>query len=221
MGGGWPGGQATEALRLMLLSAISRGELHLLLHSEPDVIHLVQGQRTRERENEAGQVIKQYRQIQSFPVYELDGYEGWVCDDVSTCRLSADSAQRPLTLLLRSAGYPPPDECAYTPFTAAVSLEFDLAFNPGNLWVRSGPANRIEWIVTEAAANALEFGGRTLGDVLREERPLRDAPPDEVVDLDDDGMPDAWRIGFGFTVETVALAGPPVSCPDCRPLACE
>lgn len=217
LSGGWPDGSATVVFRSAITGSAARGAMNLLVHVGQEAIYLVQGLRAGEIELGAG-VFARYRSDASLPVYRLDEDPVAACAGHTDCRISAGSGREALTLIPgrpEEAG----EVCAVGAFEATISLALDRRLE--RVAVRSGATSRMEWVLPAAAAYALDISGTNLGTLLAEERPLRDAPPDEVEDLNGDGVPDAWRFSYEVGVEAVGFADAPVACPDCRPDDCD
>lgn len=216
----------------VLKAQINQGQLHLITYFDSGRAWLVQGQRAGEIEVQANQLIKQYRQVSSFPSYPgeempSDGYE---CDQAAqTCQVSFGLADDEVGIYLQQSNNPPPNTCNYQVLRLQVSVDIRLKLAPGLVKTETGtasdgdPATYIRltaFLGTGAAREIDALDGKTLYDLLQTELPLASAPEDAVGDLNGDGQPDAWRFVFEGPAETVAMTQAPSEDPNARPQYC-
>lgn len=223
--------QIKGPIESILKGQIAQGQLHLITYFDSGRVWLVQGQRAGEIETQSEDVIKQYRQVSSFPTYPGDDLpaEGYACDqEAQSCQVSFALAEDEIEIFIQQNTNPPPQTCNYQVLRLKVEVAVRVTLAPGLVVTETGPASdgapetyiRLTAFLGTAAAREIGFNGQTLEGLLQSEMPLEQAAEDEVGDLNGDGQPDAWRFVFEGPAETVGLTQAPSEDPNARPQYC-
>lgn len=219
---GWPERPSTALLEAAIRAQIEQDAFNLLVTTDSGRLFLIQAERAGDFDVGGG-LWPLYRQVGWLPGDLLDLVDDWGCsgEDGSGehCTAGAASAGAPIDLWLPLDRPVEGTVCAYHDIAVHLDLTLEVDLMPG-LHVAGGAGSVMEWILSVGAARQVTFDGASLDTLLHDDRPLPDAPDDEVADLNGDGQPDAWRFRFAIDLEMVGLDRLPAEDPDARPPFC-